>query len=1036
MRKILFLVCYYLTVVCAISHSAPPVRDNVYIPLTTIRSNDVMANEDSIFSYLQNGVEVLAVDAVDRITEIDEDLRSGSDQSLITGTAGSTGHCAQWNVDGDLVTSGAACGGGGGSGGWTDGGLFLYPTSGESVLVGKTTSVGGTGNLELGATTSAIGQFYIGTDRMAQAYGTNNLFLGPGAGNFTLSGATDNMALGDDALTGLTSGDRNIGIGDNAGGQITTGSDNIFMGDDSGGSGGAGVTGNRNVGIGLQALGVVGSGATNVAIGYTAGSGVTTGSNNVMLGNNAGGGATMTASNNVLVGENAGTLITSSASNVAIGSLTLDNVTTAGTNIAIGREAGSRITSGTPNIAIGYQAIGGAGTGATGDENVAIGYLALSIATSAEDNIAIGSLVMDAATSAADNVAIGDNTMSGLTDGEQNIGIGTDALLSITTADYNTCVGDSACRLATTSENTALGENALSTTTTGTGQNTSIGAQSGGITTGWGNTFLGYSSGNALNTGNKNICLGYDTCSGGSDVSNSVAIGAGIDLSANNQILLGTSTHTTTIAGSLVLTAGAGSSECLQRDTTGKVTGTGASCGSGAGGSGTVNTGLVGRFAYYPSTTNTVDDATQLHVSGSDVIVVGDLTISGDDLTMATNTSGFILVADGTNYNPVAVSGDVTLSSAGAVAVAANSVALTTDTTGNYAAGDAEAGAATTGDSATAFFSAGTIEHERGGLEADVSGYSNGLFGTDGAATIDVDTIAEIETAIGGATNILIETEIDASSELKALMDDETGSGGALVFATAPTLAAFTSTGTGTFDNEFGVNFEEASGSGDNFVGMRAATTLGGNITVVWGDDIRAGTAGQVIEIASVSGNTITLEADTDDSGGGGSSDYIILNPGSASITGTIALVGDATQGAQIDGSNGQVLLFDATTDEGAAWRFRLPDNWVSHTDIKIPYSMTSATTGTVEFEIAIMCQSPGDSERDDADGFAAIAVASDTVPGTARFPDSVTVTPTDDSCAASDVITIFLSTDSDDGTNDTATGDRRVGPPIYEYGI
>ena len=35
------------------------------------------------------------------------------------------------------------------------------------------------------------------------------------------------------------------------------------------------------------------------------------------------------------------------------------------------------------------------------------------------------------------------------------------------------------------------------------------------------------------------------------------------------------------------------------------------------------------------------------------VCVIGDLTITGDDLFMTTNTTGFILRADGTNYNPV-----------------------------------------------------------------------------------------------------------------------------------------------------------------------------------------------------------------------------------------------------------------------------------------------------------------------------------------------------------------------------------------------
>jgi hypothetical protein len=46
---------------------------------------------------------------------------------------------------------------------------------------------------------------------------------------------------------------------------------------------------------------------------------------------------------------------------------------------------------------------------------------------------------------------------------------------------------------------------------------------------------------------------------------------------------------------------------------------------------------------------------TALTFSGANVTVAGDLTISGDDLTMGTNTSGHILVADGTNFNPVAV---------------------------------------------------------------------------------------------------------------------------------------------------------------------------------------------------------------------------------------------------------------------------------------------------------------------------------------------------------------------------------------------
>ena len=57
--------------------------------------------------------------------------------------------------------------------------------------------------------------------------------------------------------------------------------------------------------------------------------------------------------------------------------------------------------------------------------------------------------------------------------------------------------------------------------------------------------------------------------------------------------------------------------------------------------------------------------------------LTGDLTIGGDDLTMATNTSGHILVADGTNFNPVAV-GDLSAIST----VAADDVLLAVDTSG------------------------------------------------------------------------------------------------------------------------------------------------------------------------------------------------------------------------------------------------------------------------------------------------------------------------------------------------------------------
>jgi len=61
----------------------------------------------------------------------------------------------------------------------------------------------------------------------------------------------------------------------------------------------------------------------------------------------------------------------------------------------------------------------------------------------------------------------------------------------------------------------------------------------------------------------------------------------------------------------------------------------------------------------------------------SDVVVGGDLTVSGDDIVMATNTAGNLLIADGTNFNSIAVGSLSEISS-----VANDDVFLAVDTSG------------------------------------------------------------------------------------------------------------------------------------------------------------------------------------------------------------------------------------------------------------------------------------------------------------------------------------------------------------------
>ena len=96
---------------------------------------------------------------------------------------------------------------------------------------------------------------------------------------------------------------------------------------------------------------------------------------------------------------------------------------------------------------------------------------------------------------------------------------------------------------------------------------------------------------------------------------------------------------------------------------------------------GTVTTAKIADTAV--TTAKIADDAVtgdklanNITIAG-DLVVTGDLTVSGDDITMGTNTSGNLLVADGTNFNSVAVSSLSEIST-----VANDDIFLAVDTSG------------------------------------------------------------------------------------------------------------------------------------------------------------------------------------------------------------------------------------------------------------------------------------------------------------------------------------------------------------------
>ena len=71
-----------------------------------------------------------------------------------------------------------------------------------------------------------------------------------------------------------------------------------------------------------------------------------------------------------------------------------------------------------------------------------------------------------------------------------------------------------------------------------------------------------------------------------------------------------------------------------------------------------------------------LDSSGNLTIDGN-ATITGDITVSGDDITMGTNTAGNLLIADGTNFNSVAVSSLTEIST-----VANDDVFLAVDTSG------------------------------------------------------------------------------------------------------------------------------------------------------------------------------------------------------------------------------------------------------------------------------------------------------------------------------------------------------------------
>lgn len=285
---------------------------------------------------------------------------------------------------------------------------------------------------------------------------------------------------------------------------------------------------------------------------------------------NGGTGLTTTPANGALdIGNGTGFTRTTLTAGTGItvtnasGSITIaaSGTVSAATPTALGTVYGSMTTSGgTPYLtALGYNA----GLNNTGSGNTAVGLSALTTNTTGGFNTAIGYQALNANTVGYDNTAVGYQSLL-LNTGQNNIAIGSQALRSNTTNGSNTAVGFFAgysstagastyigyragyyvttgtnlgvgyqaifgnSAGATGANNTAIGDQTLTSITTA-GSNTVVGNAAGfSVTTGSNNVLLGYQAGQAttaLTTGSNNIIIGYNAYSSSATVSNEVTLG-------------------------------------------------------------------------------------------------------------------------------------------------------------------------------------------------------------------------------------------------------------------------------------------------------------------------------------------------------------------------------------------------------------------------------------------------------------------------------------------------------------------------------
>lgn len=148
------------------------------------------------------------------------------------------------------------------------------------------------------------------------------------------------------------------------------------------------------------------------------------GGDSVFIGQNAGTNDDGTGNRSVGIGVQALEANTTGTSNTAIGYQSLEANTTGGQNASVGTFSLWSNVGGINNTATGYQSLL---SNTSGNNNVASGYRSLRVSTIANNNVAIGYEALTATTTGSNNVALGTQAGEINTTGANNVFLGTES---------------------------------------------------------------------------------------------------------------------------------------------------------------------------------------------------------------------------------------------------------------------------------------------------------------------------------------------------------------------------------------------------------------------------------------------------------------------------------------------------------------------------------------------------------------------------------------------------------------------------------